>query len=61
MLGVSRQSVSLTAGQLQQAGLISYRRGNLRITDRPQLEGAACECYRATKEAYDRLMRISAA
>ncbi len=61
MLGVSRQSVSLTAGQLQQSGLISYRRGNLRITDRPRLERASCECYRATKESYDRLMKISAA
>lgn len=61
MLGVSRQSVSLTAGQLQQAGLIAYRRGNLRITDRTRLEEASCECYRATKNAYDRLMRTSAA
>lgn len=61
MLGVSRQSVSLTAGQLQQAGLIAYRRGNLRITDREKLEQTSCECYRATKEAYERLMQVSAA
>jgi CRP-like cAMP-binding protein len=57
LLGVSRQSVNLTAGQLQDAGLIAYRRGNLRITDRDALERAACECYQVTKETYDRLMR----
>lgn len=61
MLGVSRQSVSLTAGQLQEAGLIAYRRGNLRIIDRAGLEQTACECYHATKDAYNRLMRTSAA
>ena len=57
MLGVSRQSVNATAGQLQQAGLIAYRRGKLQITNRPALESAACECYRVTNEAYRRLMR----
>ncbi|HEX6987821.1 MAG TPA: Crp/Fnr family transcriptional regulator [Planctomycetaceae bacterium] len=58
MLGVRRQSVNLAAGLLQQAGLITYRRGNLRILDRGGLERAACECYRVTNEAYERLMRV---
>jgi len=61
MLGVSRQSVNVTAGQLQQQGLIAYRRGNLRINERAQLEAAACECYRVTKETYERLMSQDAA
>jgi CRP-like cAMP-binding protein len=61
MLGVSRQSVNMTAGQLQQDGLIAYRRGNLRIMDRYRLESSTCECYRATKEAYERLMSPAAA
>lgn len=61
MLGVSRQSVNVTAGQLQQGGMIAYRRGNMRITDRQGLEAAACECYGATKEAYERLMSLAAA
>ncbi|MDQ3329228.1 MAG: Crp/Fnr family transcriptional regulator [Planctomycetota bacterium] len=61
MLGVSRQSVNVTAGQLQQNGLIAYRRGNMRISERPGLEAAACECYRATKEAYERMMSLAAA
>ncbi len=61
MLGVSRQSVNVTAGQLQQQGLISYRRGNLRINDRVLLEASACECYAVTKETYERLMSQNAA
>lgn len=58
MLGVRRQSVNLAAGALQRAGLISYSRGHLKILDRTGLERAACECYRATKEAYERLLQL---
>jgi CRP-like cAMP-binding protein len=47
MLGARRATVTLAAGQLQKAGLISYRRGNLRILDRKGLIAAACECYLA--------------
>ncbi|MBC5815126.1 MAG: Crp/Fnr family transcriptional regulator [Candidatus Eremiobacteraeota bacterium] len=45
MLGVRRPSVSVCASILQRAGLISYRRGKVRVTDRAGLESAACECY----------------
>jgi CRP-like cAMP-binding protein len=45
MLGVSRPSVTIAAGVLQQAGLIAYQRGVVTILDRPGLEAAACECY----------------
>jgi CRP-like cAMP-binding protein len=55
MLGVRRPGVSQAAGMLQEAGLISYTRGLIQILDRPRLEAAACECYRMTKEEYDRL------
>jgi DNA-binding GntR family transcriptional regulator len=55
MLGVRRATVSLTAGMLQSAGLISYRRGNITITDRPALENVACDCYRSIRAEFDRL------
>ncbi len=45
MLGTRRSSVTVAAGMLQKAGLISHSRGDVEITDRPNLEEAACECY----------------
>jgi CRP-like cAMP-binding protein len=55
MLGVRRPSVTVVAGLLQQAGLIEYRRGRIRILDREGLQEAACEDYRVTEEIYERL------
>jgi CRP-like cAMP-binding protein len=49
MLGVYRPSVTLAIGILQDAGLISSRRGVIQIIDRGQLELVACECYLATR------------
>jgi CRP-like cAMP-binding protein len=46
MLGVARPTVTIVAGTLQRAGLITYQRGNVTILDRAQLEAASCECYR---------------
>ena len=57
MLGVGRTSVSLVAHTLQQAGMISYRRGRIVIEDTQALEDTACECYRTVKGHYDRLLR----
>lgn len=45
MLGTRRSSVTVSAGALQKAGLISYTRGNVTILDRHNLEDAACDCY----------------
>lgn len=45
MLGTRRSSVTVAAGTLQKAGLISYTRGNVTILDRRRLEEAACDCY----------------
>jgi hypothetical protein len=57
MLGVRRPSVTVAAGLLQQAGLISYRRGLVTILDRERLEEFACEDYRLTREIYERMYR----
>jgi CRP-like cAMP-binding protein len=57
MLGVRRQSVSVTAGMLQKAGFIAYRHGIMRVVDREGLEAASCECYGVTETLYDRIMK----
>jgi CRP-like cAMP-binding protein len=44
-LGVRRAGVTVVAAHMQAAGAISYRRGNLRISNREMLEAMACECY----------------
>lgn len=56
MLGVRRATVTVAQGMLQHAGLIRYTRGSVAVVDRPKLEGAACECYRAVRELSDRLL-----
>jgi CRP-like cAMP-binding protein len=45
MLGTRRASVTVAAGMLQKAGLITYSRGHVNIVDRSRLESASCECY----------------
>ena len=45
MLGTRRASVTVAAGILQKAGLITYNRGKVRIVSRDDLKGASCECY----------------
>ncbi len=45
MLGTRRASVTVAAGMLQKAGLITYSRGHVNIVDRTRLESATCECY----------------
>jgi CRP-like cAMP-binding protein len=56
MLGVRREGVTLTAGHLQKAGLISYKRGHILILDRAGLETRVCECYNVIKNESDRLL-----
>lgn len=45
MLGGRRETVTVAAARLQDAGLIHYTRGQITIVDRMGLEATACECY----------------
>ena len=56
MLGVRRPSVTLAAGVLQRAGLITYRRGVITVLDRAGLEAATCECYDVIQGEFARLL-----
>ncbi|WP_345532803.1 Crp/Fnr family transcriptional regulator [Viridibacterium curvum] len=56
MMGVRRVSVTTAASALQRSGLIIYHRGELTVLDRKGLENAACDCYRAGRQAYTELL-----
>jgi CRP-like cAMP-binding protein len=55
MLGVRRGTVSLVAGALQQAGLITYTRGRITVRDVERLHEAACDCYDLIEAEHVRL------
>ena len=56
MLGVRREGVTEAAGNLDKAGLISYRRGHIVVLDRDGVEKRTCECYSVVRREYDRLL-----
>ena len=55
-LGVRRNTVSVEAHSLQQAGLIRYSRGQITVLDRDGLEDCACECYSVIRTETGKLM-----
>jgi CRP-like cAMP-binding protein len=59
MLGVRRTSVSVVAHTLQRAGMISYKRGHIKLIDIAALQQTACECYQTVKMNYDALLHPS--
>ena len=59
MLGVRRTSVTLVARTLQEAGMIQYTRGHIKLLDVRALQDTACECYQTVKLNYDALLHPS--
>ena len=55
MLGVRRVGISEAAHALRADAVIDYRRGRIRILDRPKLEKRSCECYRFIRRQYESL------
>lgn len=55
ILGVRREGITQAAGNLQRAGMISYRRGHISVLDRCGLETEACECYAVVRKEVGRL------
>ncbi len=60
MLGTRRSSVTVAAGVLSKAGLITYNRGQVKIEDRLRLEDASCECYELLRRHTDNWKKESA-
>ena len=58
MLGVRREGITEAAGNLQQAGLISYRRGHITVINRSGLESLSCECYGVVKKEFAACSRM---
>jgi CRP-like cAMP-binding protein len=56
MLGVRREGITHAAKRLQNAGYISYVRGDMTILNRQGLEGQVCECYQVVRTEYSRLL-----
>jgi CRP-like cAMP-binding protein len=57
MLGVRRESVTVSANELRRAGAIEYRRAAVAITNRPELENQSCSCYAAVTDGYARFLQ----
>ena len=58
VLGVRRESVTDAALKLQNAGIISYKRGLITVLDRKALESRSCECYKTAKNEQVRLQSM---
>jgi CRP-like cAMP-binding protein len=59
MLGVHRPAVTVAAQTLQAAGLISYRRGNIKVQNPEGLRESACECYAIVEAQFDKMFGIA--
>lgn len=56
MLGVQRSTLAAVAHKMQEAKLIRYKRGLIRIVDLVGLRREACECYGVIRSQYRELL-----
>ena len=56
MLGVRRVGITKAATALQDQKLIHYSRGDITILDRAGLKSAACQCYLADRNVYEKYL-----
>jgi CRP-like cAMP-binding protein len=61
MLGVTSEKATEAALKLKDLGLIDYADGWIKVLDRSSLEKLSCECYKAVKQEYDRLLPLQLA
>jgi CRP-like cAMP-binding protein len=59
MMGVRRTSVTTVANGMQGQGLITYRRGRVRIQNIELLQERACECHEVVREHYAEMFGTS--
>jgi CRP-like cAMP-binding protein len=59
MIGVRRNAVSIVAHAFQQAGLVSYSRGQIEIRDIDGLRRTSCECHATVRTQCDRLLNAT--
>lgn len=58
MLGGRRESVTVAAGRLQDAGIIRCARGRIHILDLGRLEQVACDCHRIVTDQCSQYLAI---
>ena len=56
MIGVRRNAISIVAHALQEAGTISYSRGQIEIVDLEALRQTSCECHAAIRARQAQLL-----
>jgi CRP-like cAMP-binding protein len=57
ILGANRKSVTLAAQSMQEAGVITYKRGHMQVRDRRGLEAVSCECYAVVQRRFKQFLR----
>jgi CRP-like cAMP-binding protein len=55
MIGARRTTVTAVASDLQRQGLLEYKRGELRILNREDLEMETCDCYQIIRRLFSGL------